>query len=531
MALNRSAHHSDTPIWRRTRRAALTAGLACGLLLTLASAAGAVTFSNPTPIVISTAAGPATPYPSPITVAGLTGTTTKVTVRLNGFSHTFPGDVNVVLVPPSGTNILLMGRAGGAPPVSNINLTFDGASTAQLPTTGLTTGTFRPTARGVAAPFPAPGPGSFFCNPGPAVGGTACTGPDNLGEAFNGFDPNGQWRLFVTDVFTNDGGEFAGGWTLDITAGGGPQRTLTVSNPVTGSGTLTGSGMVTGSGITCGADCASSYASGTVVTLTAAPTVGSNFAGFTGCTSTGPTTCTVTIDGAKSVTANFAANPPQNLNVTTTGSGTGVVAGTGINCGTDCAESYNGGTPVVLTAGPSVAGSRFIGWTGCDSVSGNSCTLTMTSAKNVTATFTQGTDPVPPVVTPPAPAPVPAPAPAPLPVIPPDRTAPTVTLSVPSSMSRAAFLKGVKVRVKRNERSSIEATLQATARRVTLAAAFNTSLASRTTPRATGTTVITLKPSRALVGRARTLRARVRVVVTDASGNRRTMTKLIRVTR
>lgn len=530
MAVNRSTHRIDTPIWRRTRRAALTAGLACGLLFTLASSAGAVTFSNTTPITIPVTAGPATPYPSPITVAGLTGTTTKVTVRLNGFSHTFPGDVNVVLVPPGGTNILLMGRAGGAPPVSSINLTFDGASTAQLPTAGLTTGTFRPTARAAAAAFPAPGPGSFFCNPGPAVGGTACSGPDTLAEALNGFDPNGQWRLFVTDVFTNDSGEFAGGWTLDITAGGGPQRTLTVSNPVTGSGTLTGSGTVTGPGITCGADCASSYASGTVVTLTATPTVGSNFAGFTGgCTSTGPTTCTVPIDGARAVTANFAPNPPQNLTVATTGTGTGVVAGTGINCGTDCAEAYNGATPVVLTAGPAVAGSRFIGWTGCDSASGNSCTLTMTSAKNVTATFTQGADPVPPPVV--TLLPTPAPAPPPLPVVPPDTTPPTVTLSVPASVSRAAFLRGVKVRVTRNEVSSIEATLEAMARRVTLAAAFNTSLASRSTPRASGTTVITLRPSRALVGRARTLRARVRVVVTDASGNRRTVTKLIKVTR
>lgn len=137
----------------------------------------------------------------------------------------------------------------------------------------------------------------------------------------------------------------------------------------------------------------------------------------------------------------------------------------------------------------------------------------------------------PPVVTPP-PAPAPAPTPVPSLVVPPDRTAPTVTLAgVPATMSRAAFLRGVKVRVTRNEPSSIEATLEAVARRASLAATFNVSLASRSTPRASGTTVITLKPSRALVGRARTLGARVRVVVIDAFGNRRIVTKLIRVKR
>jgi len=138
--------------------------------------------------------------------------------------------------------------------------------------------------------------------------------------------------------------------------------------------------------------------------------------------------------------------------------------------------------------------------------------------------------PPPPTVTPPAPAP--APVPTPIAVIPPDRTAPTVRLAgVPSAMSRAAFLRGVKVRVTRNEPATIDATLEAVARRASLAARFNVTLAARSTPRASGTTTITLKPSRVLVGRARTLGARVRVVVTDGSGNRRIVTKLIRVKR
>ena len=50
---------------------------------------GPTTFSNATPVVIPSS-GAATPYPSSIVVSGLTGTISKVTVNLNGLSHTFP---------------------------------------------------------------------------------------------------------------------------------------------------------------------------------------------------------------------------------------------------------------------------------------------------------------------------------------------------------------------------------------------------------------------------------------------------------
>jgi len=60
----------------------------------------AASFSNTTAITIpagapTTTLGPAAPYPSPINVAGLTGTITKLTVGINAFSHTVPADVGV----------------------------------------------------------------------------------------------------------------------------------------------------------------------------------------------------------------------------------------------------------------------------------------------------------------------------------------------------------------------------------------------------------------------------------------------------
>jgi len=77
--------------------------------------------------------------------------------------------------------------------------------------------------------------------------------------------------------------------------------------------------------------------------------------------------------------------PSYTLNVSKSGSGSGTVTGPGINCGTDCSESYTAGTNVTLTATPA-SGSYFAGWSGDCSGTG-SCSLTMNSNKSVTATF------------------------------------------------------------------------------------------------------------------------------------------------
>jgi outer membrane lipoprotein-sorting protein len=81
--------------------------------------------------------------------------------------------------------------------------------------------------------------------------------------------------------------------------------------------------------------------------------------------------------------------PPQQytLTVTKAGTGTGTVTSSpaGINCGSDCSETYNTGTVVALTASPDT-NSTFAGWSGGCSGTGT-CTVTMNAAKTVTATF------------------------------------------------------------------------------------------------------------------------------------------------
>ena len=258
-----------TPLLRNVvsssyRRTMVAVSLAAGLIVCVPSPAAAITFSNPAPITIPSK-GTATPYPSQIAVSGVRGTTADIKVTLTNFSHTYAGDVAIVLVPPRGTSVLLMNlflNGSGAGPTSNANITFDGAAAGLLPATGpVTTGSYKPTAYSLAyASFPAPGPATNFCNPGPTLGGgLPCTNP--VGEnafvgALRGFNPNGTWSLYVVDTANDDAGEIAGGWSLDINGGGGPERSVVVGKDGTGTGTVTSDVNGGGNGITCGADCA-----------------------------------------------------------------------------------------------------------------------------------------------------------------------------------------------------------------------------------------------------------------------------------
>ncbi|MBK1700588.1 DUF1566 domain-containing protein [Thiococcus pfennigii] len=157
-----------------------------------------------------------------------------------------------------------------------------------------------------------------------------------------------------------------------------------------------GTGTVTSfpGGIRCGTDCSEAYAAGTNVTLTATPTAGHSFAGWSGdCSGTG--SCVVAMTAAKGVTATFTA-PPTNytLTVAKAGTGTGTVTSNpaGIDCGSDCSQGYVSGTVVTLTATPD-SGSTFDGWSGACSGGLTTCPVTMTAAKSVTATFGSGSCP------------------------------------------------------------------------------------------------------------------------------------------
>ncbi len=178
-------------------------------LLTVVGAGGPTPFTNPTPISIPSGPGTATPSPATLLVSGLPTSGVSVTsVGINNFSHTWSGDVNIVLQHPNGTtNVILKADSQADPfiPASNVTLTFSDAAAASLPASGtLTTGTYKPTNRN-GSPF-------AFLAPGPTVTGPTFPASPTL-STFTG-DMNGTWKLFVEDRVAGDQGSIAGGYTI-----------------------------------------------------------------------------------------------------------------------------------------------------------------------------------------------------------------------------------------------------------------------------------------------------------------------------
>ena len=160
------------------------------------------TFTNATALSIPDS-GNGSPYPSTISVAGMTGNISKVVVKLKGLTHTWPDDLDILLVGPGGQKVMLMSDAGGGADLVNTTLTFDGAVSTLLPNSSqISSGTYVPTNYGSTDPFGAPAPAAPF---GTSLG------------TFNGSSPNGAWQLFLRDDYTQDRGSMAGGWELTIT--------------------------------------------------------------------------------------------------------------------------------------------------------------------------------------------------------------------------------------------------------------------------------------------------------------------------
>lgn len=166
------------------------------------------TAANPAPITILDTPrvggiAPASVYPSTINVAGIVGNVSKVTVTVKGLNHTFPGDIDMLLVGPAGQKMLLMSDVGGATDAVNATLTFDDTAAAGIGAT-VVSGTFRPTNSGTGDTFPAPAPAGPHPDP-------------QLLSVFNGQNPNGLWSLFVVDDAGVDAGSITQGWELTIT--------------------------------------------------------------------------------------------------------------------------------------------------------------------------------------------------------------------------------------------------------------------------------------------------------------------------
>jgi alpha-tubulin suppressor-like RCC1 family protein len=239
-----------------------------------------------------------------------------------------------------------------------------------------------------------------------------CWGENDLGAlgdgtATNSLSPVKMHGTGMTWTSSNPGVATVSTTGL-VTAVGRGTATISATDPFgnTGSTTLTvrqlftltaarqgdGVGTVTSApaGITCGSTCSASFVSDSPVTLTATAGTDSIFSGWTGCDSVSGATCTVSMTSARTVTATFMLKR-FTLQVTKTGIGKGTVTSSpaGINCsgsGSGCTSDYVINTTVRLTASPAL-GSLFVGWTGCDTPNGASCTMVMGANKSVSADF------------------------------------------------------------------------------------------------------------------------------------------------
>jgi large repetitive protein len=157
---------------------------------------------------------PDLPYPSAISVSGEAGTIVNATATLLDVSGGPTKDLDVLLVGPGGSTLLLSDicSAGGViPDFAGQDYTFDdGAPAPMLETCSAApgSGAYKPTNFDTADSFPSVPP------------------PYPIGLAnVRGTSPNGLWSLFVVDDTYPDPVTIDGGWRLNLTTTGAAAAT------------------------------------------------------------------------------------------------------------------------------------------------------------------------------------------------------------------------------------------------------------------------------------------------------------------
>ncbi|MFM7717928.1 MAG: S8 family serine peptidase [Actinomycetota bacterium] len=193
------------------------------------------------------------------------------------------------------------------------------------------------------------------------------------------------------DGFTATGGRLNVGNMVGPCGGTPTTGSIGVTVSGTGSGTVTSSP----SGISCAVGqvgtCSTSKSG--LVTLTAVAGAGSTFTGWTKCPVPSGATCTLVVSQATysigaaftvpSFTLSLSMSKPPRTSASVTLSAPST---TSRNCTSSCSYGYTSGTTVTLTANPAT-GARFTGWGGACSGTALTCTVTMSAARSVTATF------------------------------------------------------------------------------------------------------------------------------------------------
>lgn len=167
-------------------------------------------------------------YPWSINASGLpTSGVIVESVTINGVTHTYPDDLDLLLQSPTGTNVILMSDVGGGTDITNRNYSFMDGSPAMNDDTQNQSGMYAPVNSGTPDSWPtAPGPGTI-----------SQTGP--LLSNFTG-NLNGTWNLLIRDDANVDAGQVAS-WSITFS------YTATVSyawSPASGLNTTAGATVI-----------------------------------------------------------------------------------------------------------------------------------------------------------------------------------------------------------------------------------------------------------------------------------------------
>ncbi len=179
-----------------------------GWALTITTNGAPTTFKNQNYLAFYDTYTSSSPYGTAINVNGLSGAISNLRVTLNGFSHSSMFDVDVLLVSPNGKGVVILSDAGDTnTSINNVNFTFDDSAATPI-NVPIVSGIFQPTDNS--------GTRDFFPSPAPLAPYHQFSGTNQLSN-FNGFSPNGEWRLYVTDSRQFNSGSISGGWSLEIT--------------------------------------------------------------------------------------------------------------------------------------------------------------------------------------------------------------------------------------------------------------------------------------------------------------------------
>jgi subtilisin-like proprotein convertase family protein len=150
--------------------------------------------------------GTADPYPSVVLYQTTPlGPIADLNLVLHGAYHSFPDDLDLLLVSPAGTAVVLMSDACGWGDVSNVAWRFDDLAAAPMPGDGpCPAGDYRPTDYELGDSWPPPAPAGPY-------GSTMST--------FSYENPFGAWALYAVDDGGGDAGFLLDGWDLEVTPG------------------------------------------------------------------------------------------------------------------------------------------------------------------------------------------------------------------------------------------------------------------------------------------------------------------------